>query len=141
MCIRDSSCVVSGSKIARDGDTRAEREPLEKADEQENQRSGGAHGGQRPVSEEPPDDERVRGVVELLENLAQKHRQRKACEDVYKRQPKMAVRFFRNEAANTAHMPVCIGIYFMAYASCGLPHHVFSEYDAGRNGLRTLTKL
>ena len=54
--------------------------------------------------------------------------------------PKMAVRFFRNEAANTAHMPVCIGIYFMAYASCGLPHHVFSEYDAG-GGLRTLTKL
>ena len=27
------------------------------------------------------------------------------------------------------------------YASCGLPHHVFSEYDAGRNGLRTITKL
>ena len=72
------ACIVSGSKIARDGDARSERQALDKADEQENQRPGGAHGGQRPVSEEPPDDERVRGIVELLENLTQKNRQREA---------------------------------------------------------------
>ena len=54
------ACIVSGSKIARDGDARSERQALDKADEQENQRPGGAHSGQRPVSEEPPDDESLR---------------------------------------------------------------------------------
>ena len=86
-----------------DGDTRAEREPLEKADEQENQRSGGAHGGQRPVSEEPPDDERVRGVVELLENLAQKNRQRKACDQP----PRAALRHIPRCALQGVSAPFC----------------------------------
>ena len=97
------ACIVSGSKIARDGDARSERQALDKADEQENQRPGGAHGGQRPVSEEPPDDERVRGIVELLENLAQKNRQREASNQP----PRAALRHIPRCAFQGVSAPFC----------------------------------
>lgn len=40
---------------------------------------------------------------------------------VFGSRPNTALRFFRNEPANTAHIPVCMGTYFICNSSCGMP--------------------
>ncbi len=96
-----NAVVVASAEIARNGDACAHGHAHKEADEQENQRSGGAHGGQRPVSEEPPDDERVRGVVELLENLAEQHRDSKR----YDQPPRAAVRHVPGRTLHKTSFP------------------------------------
>ena len=70
--------MVARAEIARDRHARAHGQTLEKADEQEDQRAGRADGGERLVAEITPDDQRVRRVIELLEDLAQQHGERKS---------------------------------------------------------------
>ena len=65
--------IISGSKIAGDGDARAHRHAGKEADDQEDQRSGRADGGQRLVAKKTADDQCVRGVVKLLEHLTEQN--------------------------------------------------------------------
>ena len=68
-----NAVVVAGAEIARNGDARAHGHAHKEADEQENQRPGGADGCQRLVAEEAADDQRICRIVKLLKNLAEQH--------------------------------------------------------------------
>lgn len=64
--------VVPRAEIAGNGHAHAAGGAGEEADQQEDQRAGGADGGQRVVTQKVADDQGVGGVVQLLEQLAEK---------------------------------------------------------------------
>ena len=65
----------------RNDDTRAKGGAVKKADHEIDQRTRRAHGRQRVRPEELADYDRVCGVIELLEDLAEEDGQRKADDE------------------------------------------------------------
>ncbi len=63
---------ILGPEVPGDHHPRAGGRPVEEADEQVDQRPRGADGGQGLLAQEVAHDDGVGGVVELLEELAQK---------------------------------------------------------------------
>ena len=68
--------VVLRAEIARDDHARTHRNAVDQTDHQENQVAGGADRGQRLAAQKVADDQRIRRVVQLLKQVAQKQRER-----------------------------------------------------------------
>ena len=68
--------VVLRAEITRDDHACAHRNAVDQTDHQENQVAGGADRGQRLTAQKVADDQRIRCVVQLLKQVAQKQRER-----------------------------------------------------------------
>lgn len=68
--------VVLRAEITRDDYARTHRNAVDQTDHQENQVAGGADRGQRLTAQKVADDQRIRRVVQLLKQVAQKQRER-----------------------------------------------------------------
>ena len=72
---------IPGAEVAADDHASAHGGAHEEGDHQKDQACGGFDGGKGRVPKEFADDPGVGGVVELLEELAQKNRQSKGGDD------------------------------------------------------------
>ena len=69
--------IVPGTVVPGDDDAGTHCHAVEESHHHEDQASGGTDRRQGVVSQKVPHDKRVKGVIELLKNIAQKHRERK----------------------------------------------------------------
>ena len=68
---------ILGTKVAGHHNARAQRHAVDKAGQEKDQTAGGADSGQSLAAQEVADDEGVGCIVQLLEKVADKNRQRK----------------------------------------------------------------
>ena len=69
------SCIVLRAIVPGDDHARAHGDAVEKAHHHKNQAAGGADRRQGGIPQEPAHHPGIEGIVELLEHIAQKHRQ------------------------------------------------------------------
>ena len=93
--------VISGPKEAGDGHARAHGHAFKEADQQKDQRPGRADRRERLITKKPADDQRVRRIIKLLENLAQKHWDREFDDQP----PRAALRHIQRISAHSASFP------------------------------------
>ena len=75
--------VVPGAKMPGDQHAGAQAYPVDKAGQQENQAARRTHGGKRFAADKVADNQRVNGIVQLLEQVAHEDRHRKQQHPFY----------------------------------------------------------